>query len=164
MFVVREKTCFSVSVTDFSKCDLQVKTKFTKSSGLTSQLKLPGSSVGWRCHQSSYFKSSSSFLHTLWTGSRGGGGQVNFPHSLLDNRHCQTYPAQAISASHNDSLVAMHKTWNFTSGDGISVYTAWQSTVFFLYIYSYLFCALHLLLCHGSICLHQAGRVRLKKQ
>lgn len=95
-------------------------TKFTKSSRAPSQLKPAGSSVRWRCHESSYFKSSSSFLHTLWTGSRGGG-QVNFPHFLLDYMHWQTYLAQAVSASHNHLLVAIHKMWDFTSGEDASL-------------------------------------------
>lgn len=76
--------------------------KFTKS-GMPSQLQPAGHSAAWRCHESSYFKSSSSFLHTLWTGNREGQlgrEKVNFPHFLLDNKHSQIYPAKAASASH----------------------------------------------------------------
>lgn len=136
---------------------------------MPSQLQSAGHSARWRRHESSYFKSSSSFLHTLWTGNREGQlgrEKVNFPHFLLDNKHSQIYPAKAASASHNDSLVSIHKMWNFTSGEAVSLVNslAEHSFVFFLCIYSYLFGALLLLSRHGSVCLHQAEGVRMKKQ
>lgn len=82
----------------------------------------------------------------------------------MDYRHSQIYPVQAISASHSDLLVAIHKMWNFTSGEGVSLVNslAEHSFAFFLCIHSHLFCALHLLLHRGSTCLHQAERVKLQ--
>lgn len=157
----------------FSKCDRfqlssEDSSKFTKF-GMPSQLKSAGSSAEGRCHETCYFKSSSSVLHTLWTRSRQGemgAEKVNLPHFLVDNKHSQIQPVKAISASPNDSLVAIHKMWNFTSGEGVSLVNRLEehSFVFFLHIYFYLFYALNLLSHHGSTSLHQAERFRLKKQ